>query len=122
MAVLILSVGRDATLLAIRNLILSGAGYTAVGASTPEEFVEKFYAGDFDVVVLCHTLPEDQRRRITQLVHAHSPSTPVVVMANGDFDQKKPVAGDHALVFGDTRDLVRVLPDVLRLNQPRRAM
>ena len=67
MAVLVLSVGRDATLLAIRNLILSGAGYHVVAASTPEEFVERFYGGDFDAVVLCHTLPDDQLKRITEL-------------------------------------------------------
>lgn len=119
MTTLLLSVGRDATLLAIRNLMLSGAGYTAVGASTPEEFVDKFYAGDFDVVVLCYTVPEIERARIIQLVHAHSPSTPVVVMANGHLDQKKPVSGSGAIVLGDTRDLVRVLPEVLRSAQPR---
>jgi DNA-binding response OmpR family regulator len=121
MAVLVLSVGRDATLLAIRNLILSSAGYHVVAAATPEEFVERFYGGDFDAVVLCHSLPDDQRKRITELVHAHSPSTPVVVMANGDFNHKKGLATDDALVFGDTRDLVRVLPEVLRSNH-RRAM
>ena len=62
MAVLVLSVGRDATLLAIRNLILSAAGYHVAAASTPEEFVDKFYSGDFDAVVCGRPVAAGERR------------------------------------------------------------
>ena len=45
MAVLILSVGRDATLLAVRSLILANAGYDVVAVSE-KEFAARFQNGD----------------------------------------------------------------------------
>jgi len=111
MATLLLSVGHDSALLAIRNLMLAGAGYTVISASTPQEFVTRFFDGDFDAVVLCDSLPEDQRKRMAEIVHEHSPSTPVVLM-------RKPLPNSRAdlreaIINGDSRDLVRMLPQVL---------
>src|SRR4051812_40469350 len=110
MATLLLSVGHDSALLAIRNLILASAGYTVVSASTPEEFVTRFFDGDFDAVVLCDSLQEDQRERMAAIVHDHSPSTPVILM-------RKPLPNSsdlhEAIIMGDSRDLVRMLPQVL---------
>src|SRR5438270_12553090 len=78
----ILSAGRDRALLSTRNRGLEAAGYSVPPATTSAETVERFFTGDFGLVILCHSIPMDERERIAMLVHNHSPSTPVVVLAD----------------------------------------
>ena len=106
----VLSAGHDHTLLAIRNMVLGQSGYQVVSASTAAEFMERFFAGDFDLVILCHTIPEDERRRMADIVHKQSPSTPVVVLSDGLVGHA-PYA--TATVAADVRDLLQALPTVL---------
>lgn len=77
----ILSAGRDPALLASRNEVLRRQGHTVVTAVTFAEIVESFFAGDFDVIVLCHTVPDYERRKIIRMVHNHAPRTPVLVLS-----------------------------------------
>lgn len=83
-AVVILSAGRDPSLLGTRNAVLRAEGYTVVTAVTPAEIVDVFFAGDYDVVVLCHTIPALERRKLIRLVRNHAPRTPVVVLSSHD--------------------------------------
>lgn len=110
----VLSVGSDHTLLGMRTLVLASAGYQVASALGPAEFVSKFFDGDFDAVVLCHSLTEDQRQRIAELVRRHSPSTPVVVLGRtmgSHYDY-----GDFT-VSGDARDLLGALSRLPRDGQ-----
>ena len=107
----------------LNNAVNASPGVPGVVAvATEKEFATKFQNGDFDAVVLCHTLPDDQRKRIAELVRAHSASTPVVAMSDGAFHGSTGLNGDQSVVFGDTRDLLRVLPEVLRSSEQRRVM
>jgi DNA-binding response OmpR family regulator len=106
----VLSVGHDHTLLAIRNMVLSQSGYKVVPAVTAAEFVDRFFGGDFDLVILCHSIPEEERRRMADIVRQQSPSTPVVVLNNG-FEGRHAYA--TATVPADVRDLLEALPSVL---------
>ena len=111
----VLSAGHDHTLLAIRNMVLGQSGYRVVSAATAAEFVERFFGGDFDLVILCHTIPEDERHRMADIVHKQSPSTPVIVLSDGLTDHS-PYA--TATVAADVRDLLQALPAVLATARP----
>jgi DNA-binding response OmpR family regulator len=77
----ILSGSRDAHLLQVRNEVLKVPGYTVVSAYSPEELLETFRAGDFDLVLLCHSFTAKEQSKIALAIHAQSPSTPVIVMS-----------------------------------------
>jgi len=57
----ILSAGRDRPLLFTRNRVLEEAGYNVTAATTSAETVERFFTGDFDLVILCHSIPIEER-------------------------------------------------------------
>lgn len=84
---LVLSVGNDPSLAAIRNLVLQSAGYRVVPAWSGEEAVRCFLAGDFDLVILCHSIPGKERDRLTCLIRASGSLVPVVFIAGLDDDQ-----------------------------------
>ncbi len=79
---LILSVGRDLQLLKKRTTALNGAGYTVVAATDPRQAIEDMFNGDFDLVLLCHSLTNEERQRFAGIVRNYSPSTPVVIISD----------------------------------------
>ena len=84
---LILSVGCDPKLLDSRRLLLQSAGYAVVSTHSAKEAVDCFLAGDFDLVLLCHSLPETERDGIACLIRASGSFTPVVAVATYDGQQ-----------------------------------
>jgi len=78
--VVALAVGRDPVLLETRGQILRNSGYTVVSAFSVEQALQSFASGDFDIVILCHSIPVRDRERLTYAIHRHSPNTPVVVV------------------------------------------
>ena len=76
----ILSAGRDYDLLRLRNAVLKTRDYTVVAAVTTAEVLSKFHEGDFDLVLLCHTIPLEDQKTISDAVHSASPSTPVLAV------------------------------------------
>jgi DNA-binding response OmpR family regulator len=65
-----LAVSLDPSLLRTRSQVLQSAGYIVVSASSVKEAVDYFQAGDFDLVILCHSLPAKDRERLTSLIRA----------------------------------------------------
>jgi DNA-binding response OmpR family regulator len=76
-----LAVGRDSLLLQTRCQVLQSAGYTVVSALSLDESLKEFRSGDFDLVILCHSIPEPDRELLTKAVHSYSPKTPVIVVS-----------------------------------------
>src|SRR3954471_7317958 len=113
----ILSAGRDRPLLYTRNRVLEEAGYSVTPATTSAETVERFFTGDFDLVVLCHSIPIEERERIAMLVHNHSPSTPVIVLA--DMASRRYSFGDIT-VESDAGSLLESLPAALKMAAERK--
>jgi CheY-like chemotaxis protein len=74
----ILSVGNDEVLLSSRNAVLRKAGYAVVEVSSPKRAIAEFYTGDFDLVLLCHSIPSEVRQRLAQAMHGRCPGTPVL--------------------------------------------
>ena len=78
---LILSVGLDSDLLGSRNLVLQSAGYTVVSAHSVKEAVQRFQAGDFDLVLLCQSISMLEKERLTSWIRASGSRIPVVCVS-----------------------------------------
>jgi CheY-like chemotaxis protein len=113
----ILSAGRDRPLLFTRNRVLEEAGYSVTPATTAAETVERFFEGDFDLIILCHSIPIEERERIATLAHNHSPSTPVIVLA--DLPTRRFEFGDMT-VDSDAVSLLQCVPKALQLGAERK--
>jgi DNA-binding response OmpR family regulator len=75
-----LAVGRDPQLLETRSQVLRNVGYTVVSALSVEQALQSFASGDFDIVILCHSIPARDRERLTYALKSHGSNTPVVVV------------------------------------------
>ena len=78
---IVLAVGFDSSLMTTRTLVLQSAGYVVIRASSLEEAVDHFRAGDFDLVLLCHSAPAADREHLTRLIRASGSSIPIVSIA-----------------------------------------
>ena len=81
MSITILSTGRDAHAMEIRNRALTAAGFTVV-SSHADELMEKLFEGKFDAVILCHSLREEERRRLAGIIKNYHRATPVIVVSD----------------------------------------
>jgi CheY-like chemotaxis protein len=77
----VLAVGFDWSLMRTRSLALQAEGYIVESASSLEEAVDRFQAGDFDLVLLCHSIPMKDRDHLTCRIRATGSLTPVVSIA-----------------------------------------
>jgi CheY-like chemotaxis protein len=75
---LVLSVGSDPTELDTRDLILKSAGYIVVSVMSINEAVHLFQDGDFDLVILCQSLPIRDSERLTRFIRASGSRVPIV--------------------------------------------
>jgi len=75
---LILAVGSDPVLLETRSQVLQAAGYTVIPERSLKKAVAIFREGDFDLVLLCHSIPAQDRERLTRLLREHTSRTPIV--------------------------------------------
>jgi CheY-like chemotaxis protein len=114
---IILSVGFDPDLSGPRNVVLQSEGHVVISASSLNEAVSLFRGGDFDLVVLCHSMPEIDRNRFTCLIRASGSRTPVVSVS-GKSCHCDPFA-DATLEDGPNKFLAGI-QDVMR-KQTRRA-
>jgi CheY-like chemotaxis protein len=80
---LVLSVGSDPMLLDTRNLLMQAAGYIVVSVNSLKEAFPLFQDGDFDLVILCHTLPQQDRERLTSLIRASGSRVPIHAVSVG---------------------------------------
>jgi DNA-binding response OmpR family regulator len=75
---LILHVCQDPTLLDGRRSILRAAGYVVESALSVKPAIDQFLAGDFDLVLLCHSIPAQDRNRLVCLIRASGSFTPLI--------------------------------------------
>ncbi len=85
---LVLSIGSDARILDTRELILRSAGCSVVSASSVKEAVFLLKDGEFDAIVLCHTLPTRDCERLTRAVRASGSRIPIVSVSGSTSDER----------------------------------
>lgn len=79
---LILSIGHDPELLESRSSILRADGYIVDSVSSVQQAIIHFIDGDFDLVLLCHSIPVKDRERLTSSIRAFGSLTPIVSVAS----------------------------------------
>ncbi len=73
----ILAVGLDTALLTTRGLVLLRTGADVLTCG-PEHALKLLQTNFFDIVVLCHTLPEDDLDRICRTLARSRPKTRII--------------------------------------------
>jgi CheY-like chemotaxis protein len=79
---LILAVGREPALLEYRSQILRRAGYIVDSEYSVKDAINRFKHGDFDLVLLCHSIPVKERERLISSIRAFGSLTPIVSVAH----------------------------------------
>jgi CheY-like chemotaxis protein len=78
---IVLAVGFEPSLMTARMLVLQSAGYVVVRGSSLKETVDHLQSGDFDFVLLCHSVPTTDRKRLTSLIRTSGSHIPIVSIA-----------------------------------------
>lgn len=76
----LLSVGSEPDLLLLRNQVLRGAGYYVNSQTNIDEALRVFRRGDFDLVIMCHSVPEADKVKLITAIRKSRPSTPIVIV------------------------------------------
>ena len=107
----ILAVGHDPVLLDTRSQVLRKTGYIVVSTLSLPKAVAYFLEGDFDLVLLCHSIPVQGRERLVQVMRERASSTPFVTVATS-LGQCDPFA--DATIENDPENLIAALREVLK--------
>ena len=111
-----LSVGKDPVLLETRNKVLRSNGYTVISSLSSADAMRLFVAGDFDLVIFCHSIPKSERQALASAVRDHSPKTPVVVVSAGLAIAEPPA---DATIESGPEQLLQELPRLLKRSPGR---
>ena len=117
-SIVALHVGTDPMLLSTRTDVLRRTGLNIVPAASVAEAMKMFLAGDYDVVIVCQSVPADSRRALANLVHSHSSSVPVILIT---IIPEQDLLVD-AIVNGEAAKLVEEMPQILGRWMPMAAL
>jgi CheY-like chemotaxis protein len=115
---LILSVGTSPQLLKARTQALSSAGYTVLNRLSVRDAIKEFIFGDFDAVILCHSIPVKEKQYFASRIHSMRPFTPVLVIS-ADAAESDRSAGTIVINKSDSESLLRELGESLRKSVER---
>jgi DNA-binding response OmpR family regulator len=76
----ILSVSYDSTLLRTRQMVLESRGYEVVSAHGFTDAVEKCKSGKYDLLIIGHSIPHNDKRAIIRELNAHCPAPVLALM------------------------------------------
>jgi DNA-binding NtrC family response regulator len=74
----VLAVGLDSSLLASLSSVWQSAGFIVASTGSISDAIIQIRDGDFDLVLLGHSIPTDSRERLTFQIRANGLRTPVV--------------------------------------------
>lgn len=114
--VLILAVGQDPMVLSSRCSILRSAGYLVRPSSSIAEAIDVFEDLDLDLVLLCHSIPVEDRDRLTGVIRSTGSRIPIYTVgsASSDFEAGRA----DGIVSCRPEALIRELDAVLRAVPP----
>lgn len=110
---LILSVGHEPMLLDTRSLILRAAGYLVESALSIKQAINHLRTGDFDVVVVCHSIPSQERDRLVCLVRASGSTIPVISVVRMSASDHHSEGFADATVESDPKKLLLGIQEAL---------
>ena len=95
---LLLSVGLDPLLMRTRTSVLGNAGYSVMPSFTSRDAFQIFTSHDIDLVILCHTIPEQEKTKLITSMKERNKRTPIIsIHADGETDGKLVDAYVHGL-------------------------
>jgi len=100
--IFVLSVGVDSMILEARARLLRSAGFNVVSAMSIKEAFRLFQDGDFDLLLLCHTLPAQDRERLLRLIRASGIPVASIYGSLGDLSDTT-AARVEAILRGSSR-------------------
>jgi len=106
----ILSVSNDAMLLTTRRMLLEGEGYCVVSALGLEQAAAQCKTGNFDLLLLGHTIPNADQRKLINIFHEHCPAPVLVLRRPGD--SAPPEAEYHSLA-DSPQNLIALVKQIL---------
>ena len=77
----LLAVGLDSALLESQRSVWQTAGYHVKSADSIREGIAQFHEGDFDLVLLSHSIPSESRERLAYLIRASGSRIPVICVS-----------------------------------------
>jgi DNA-binding response OmpR family regulator len=82
---LLLSVGRDPLLMRTRTALLGQAGYSVLPSFTSRDAFQIFISHDIDLVILCHTIPQEvQSKLIVSMKERKKRTSVICIQADGE--------------------------------------
>ena len=95
---LLLSVGRDPLLMRTRTVLLGEAGYSVMPSFTSRDAFQIFISRHIDLVILCHTIPQEEKSKLIASMKERNNRTPIVcIHVDGEADGKLVDAYVHSL-------------------------
>jgi DNA-binding NtrC family response regulator len=107
----ILSIGVDSDLLSTRNLVLRRAGYHVASATNLQRATRLLQRVWFDMVILCHAIPKDQREEAVGKIKSVQPNASVIALQAGGEGLDTPV--DATIESYNPETLLQSLADIL---------
>lgn len=108
----ILVVSRDRTLLQTRKLIL-GTYFEVESAGRMSEAGSILSKQDFDLIVLCDTLSNEERKQIAEMVQNQHPKPTLLSLLGPGNKGDKPVVGRELACIGGPLQLLKECANVL---------
>lgn len=108
---LILNVGYDPILLALRSAAMREAGHLVTPACSLREADRSFWQGDFDLVVLCHTIPIVDREQWIAWIRDKGSLAPIVICTS---EPLGPHRFSNVALEADPKKLVFRIDSLLR--------
>ena len=109
--ILVLAVGLDWYLLESHREAWKSAGYFVISTTLIKGAIDHFHAGDFDLVLLGHSIPAEARERLTSLIRATGALVPVACIAGSpgrhDYFADATFEQDSADLLTGMRELLR---------------
>src|SRR5215469_14657649 len=95
----VLSVGYDRNLMLSRSLLLRNSGYEVVEAHSRHQALVLVRSEVIDVVLICHTVPENEQRALISAVRKQRLKMPILCMTESDF-LSAPIEGSMVVSNG----------------------
>ena len=111
----ILSISYDESLLRTREMLLRGEGYLVTSALGQTNAIEQCKKGNFDLLILGHSIPNQDKSELINMFRHHCPS-PVLALRRQGEDTPD---GADAHAFPDDIDaFLRMVDDILHTGAP----
>jgi hypothetical protein len=97
----VLAIGLDASLLRDLSGVWQSEGYIVTSTASIRDAITHYHAGDFDLVLLGHSIPAEERERLTFLIRASGSLVPIVSIENYPTDCNKFADATHMKVSSE---------------------